>query len=134
MELKRTPSVGETVHLFDDGKIRNERYMKGKVLRVLPFEEFKKEFYDYGRTEDMEWMSHYEMWEEEVSIGRPYADKTDFIIEVECPVYDAPMYFTRAADGGWFSFDTSWHMMAAMMDIDHEYTEEYDVPGHRIKK
>jgi hypothetical protein len=101
--------------------------MTGKVLRVIPFEDFKTEFADYGRTELMDWMSYYEKWEEAVQNHTwLFASETDFIIETTCSHDKAHQFFTRTADGGWFSFDTDHYMMGARMDVDHEYEEEYE--------
>lgn len=134
MGKKRIPEVGEKVHMFDDGKIRNCRHMTGEVVRVIPFEEFKTEFADYGRTEAMDWMSYYEKWEEEVQdCSYLYAPETDFVIETTCSDYDVHLFFTRTIDGGWFSFDTKMHGTGARMDIDHEYADEYSHHKKRIR-
>ena len=119
--------MGEKVHMFDDGKIRNNRLMTGEVVRVIPFEEFQKEFADYGRTENMFWMSFLELWEEAFRLNNggwlDQAPETDFIVETTCSDYDFHMFFTRSLKGGWVSFDTEMRGTGAYLDVDHKYAE-----------
>lgn len=137
MEKKRVPAVGEKVHMFDDGKIRNSHHMTGEVLRVIPFEEFQQEFADYGRTENMFWMSFLELWEEAFQHNNggwlDQAPETDFIVETTCSDYDFHMFFTRSLKGGWVSFDTEMCGAGAYLDVDHEYADEYTHHKKRIR-
>lgn len=85
------PEVSKEYHIFDDGKIRPSRHYKAKIVEIIPFIECK----------DNALMSY---WVEEVTeCYWLYANETDYFIKAITTHSEAPQYFVRTKDGGWFS-------------------------------
>lgn len=104
--MKKIPDLGKEYNVFDDGKIKQSRLYKVKVIEVIPFHNIDKDILD--------------LWEEEVKdCDWLYSESTDVFIKTwNGSDYE---YFVRTKlDGGWFSLG---FMNFGRLDIDGDLTD-----------
>ena len=110
--MKPVPELNKTYHIFDDGKIRPTRHYTCTIIDIIPFKEC-----DNGPL--------LEAWELEVKecywLFNPI---TDYFVKAESDFDEAPLYFVRTVDGGWFSIDYPRWWMGARLDLDGKLYEQ----------
>lgn len=100
------PEVNHYYYFYDDGKI-SRKYI-AKVIDIIPISDFDKNIKRVWKiaVKDNYWI---------------LAKKTDFVIKCDIPEYDTnPVYFVRAVDGEWFSFDYPTTWMSGRLSVNEE--------------
>lgn len=98
------PTLNETYHYFDDGKIRESRKMLVTITDIVPFDKIDK--YTLG-----EWN------EEVVEHDWLYNKETDYFVAGDLKISNnevEKVFFVRTVDNGWFSLG-DW---SGKLDID----------------
>lgn len=132
--MKPVPEVGEYYHFWDDGKSAPGRHYICRVERVLTKDEAKNvevfvpDWDNYQDGGELDHVLHnvYDVWKGQVEqCDWLYAEDTDYIVEISCPIYDDNLlYAVRIKRGGWFTFDVQSSWQSGLLDVDGTHYEQ----------
>lgn len=123
--MKNIPEVGKYYHFWDDGKCGPSRHYICKVEKIHTIKDAKNifvnvpEYNEATNQNDFVKTTLYDRWRYEVK-GHNwlYANDTDYIVEISCPVYDEyNLYAVRTKDGGWFTINVQSWWQSGRLDV-----------------